>query len=405
MYANISLDQNIENVNHEERLTMKKTALTLLTLTLVLVFPVLGQENPCDQAYIKAMTTPDANQRAKLLKDYLAQCGSKGSQYENFAYANLCTIAYSGKTAAETLEYGEKALALGGLDDLMKYQVLVTVAAIYGQQGQNLAKAKTYAQQAIQIGKDQNNNQLIGAATYVQGQVQEKSKDFKGASNSYITAYNILKNKQIASELKKVAKALYDTKAYSDSAKAWKVCVDVSNDYACIVYLANSLNRSGQKDQALTYYKQAYAKEKKGDVAYNIGVILASKTNSDNNGSSEAIKYLLDASFLSEANSKKAMDLAQRLFFNHEVQGYNEKIKELETRGKTIEALTASFNDKFGEKEEEDLSDAEKTEMDKLLKQIEAEQNAVEKLQSEQEQALDKFNALVDQTKKRLSIA
>jgi hypothetical protein len=226
----------------------------------------------------------------------------------------------------------------------------------------------------------------------------------KGASNSYISAYNILKNKQIATDLKKVAKGLYDAKAYSDAAKAWKVCVGVSNDYACIVYLANSLNRSGQKDEALTYYKQAYAKQKKGDVAYNMGVIIASKSNSNNNGSSEAIKYLLDASFLSQANSKKAMDLAQRLFFNHEVPGYNDKIKELADKSTNLESLTKSFNDKFGEKDEEDLSDAEAAEMEKILKQIEAEQKAIEKIQVEQQQALEKFNALIEQTKKRLGI-
>jgi tetratricopeptide (TPR) repeat protein len=350
------------------------------------------------------VTTADAGQRAKLLKDYLAQCGGKGSQYENFAYANLCVTPYSGKTAAEIIEYGEKAINLGGLDELMKFQILVTVAAVYGQQGKNLAKAKNYAQQAIQLGKAQNKNQLVGAAYYVQGQVQQKSNDLKGASSSYISAYNILKNKQIANDLKKVAKGLYDAKAYSDAAKAWKVCVGVTNNYACIVYLANSLNRSGQKDEALTYYKQAYTKQKKGDVAYNIGVLLASKSNPNNNGSSEAIDYLLDASFLSQANSKKAMDLAQRLFFNHETPGYNEKIKDLSDRVTKLETLTNSFNEKFGEKDEEDLTDAENAEMEKILEQIESEQKAIEKLQTEQQQALEKFSALVEQTKTRLDI-
>ncbi|MGB3862445.1 MAG: hypothetical protein WA915_10195 [Candidatus Aminicenantaceae bacterium] len=383
---------------------MKRSALTVITLTLLLVFPVFSQENSCDQAYIKAITTADAGQRTQLLKDYLAQCGGKGSQYENFAYANLCVTPYSGKTAAETIEYGEKAITLGGLDDLMKFQVLITVAAVYGQQGTNLAKAKNYAQQALQLGKAQDNNQLVGAAYYVQGQVQQKSNDLKGASSSYISAYNILKNKQIANDLKKVAKGLYDAKAYADAAKAWKVCVGVANDYACVVYLANSLNRSGQKDEALTYYKQAYTTQKKGDVAYNIGVLLASKSNSNKNGSSEAITYLLDASFLSEANSKKAMDLAQRLYFNHEVPGYNEKIKDLSDRSTKLETLTSGFNEKFGEKDEEDLSDAEKTEMEKILKQVETEKKAIEKLQAEQQLALEKFNALVEQTKTRLGI-
>jgi hypothetical protein len=112
----------------------------------------------------------------------------------------------------------------------------------------------------------------------------------------------------------------------------------------------------------------------------------------------------LDASFLSQANSKKAMDLAQRLFFNHEVPGYNDKIKELSDRSANLEALTKKFNDEFGEKDEEDLSDAEKAEMEKILKDIEAEQKAIEKIQAEQQEALEKFNALIEQTKKRLGI-
>jgi len=98
------------------------------------------------------------------------------------------------------------------------------------------------------------------------------------------------------------------------------------------------------------------------------------------------------------------MDLAQRLFFNHEVPGYNDKIEELSDRGTKLETLTNSFNEKFGEKDEEDLTDAENAEMEKILEQIEAEQKAIEKLQIEQQQALEKFNALVEQTKTRLDI-
>jgi DNA repair exonuclease SbcCD ATPase subunit len=98
------------------------------------------------------------------------------------------------------------------------------------------------------------------------------------------------------------------------------------------------------------------------------------------------------------------MDLAQSLFFNHEVPGYNEKTKNLSDRGTKLETLTNSFNEKYGEKDEEDLSDAENAEMEKILKQIEAEQKAIEKLQAEQQQALEKFNSLVEQTKTRLGI-
>jgi hypothetical protein len=42
--------------------------------------------------------------------------------------------------------------------------------------------------------------------------------------------------------------------------------------------------------------------------------------------------------------------------------------------------------------------------MEKMLKDIEAEQKAIEKIQAEQQEALEKFNALVEKTKERLGI-
>ena len=103
--------------------------------------------------------------------------------------------------------------------------------------------------------------------------------------------------------------------------------------------------------------------------------------------------------------NKDSLDLAQRLFFNHEVPGYNDQIKMLESKNKNIVSLTNTFNSKYGEKDEEDLSDTEKAEMEKILKQIETEQKAVETLQAEQKKALEKFQALIAQTKTRLGIS
>jgi len=383
---------------------MRKTAVTATVLIFFLCSLSIAQENPCDESYIKAMTANDPGQRAKLLKDYLTQCQGKDSQYENFAYAQLCLTPYPGKTENETIQNGEKSLALGGLDDITKYQVLITVASMYAKTGTNLDKAKTYAVQAAEIGKAQNNNQLIGAANYVEGQILSKAKDYKGAVNAYVRSYNILKNKEIAGELAKLGKSLYDAKAYADAVNALKVAAPVLGNLGTTVLYAQALHRSGNKGEALKYYKQAYTQQKSGELAYNIGLILAEKSNPGNNGSAEAIKYLLAASFLSETNSQKAMELAQGLYFNHEVPGYNEKIKELENRNKALVDLTSAFNSKFGEKDEEDLSDAEKAEMAKLLKQIEAEQKAVAAIQAQQQGALEKFQALVAQTKANLGI-
>ena len=390
---------------------MRKTAITSLTL-LVFLCSLLPAQNANNETYIKAMTTPDPNQKARLLKDYVAN--NRGSQYENFACAELCTLQYSGKTPAETIQYGERALELGGLDALKKSQVLIMVASIYTSQGQNLPKASDYAAQVVQIAKANKNsdlapastwNQLQGAGAYLQGQALEKTKNYKGAVDAYIIAYNMLKNKQIIQDLKKLGKALYDGKAYRDAENALKIAATEGKDFASIYLYANALNKNGKTEEALSNYKMAYMKQKSGAIAFNIGIILAKKAERNASFTDEALNYLLDASFLSQANSKKAMQMAESLYFLSKKElKYNENVQELQQRSKKLEELTNTFNDKFGDKEEEDLSDKEKTEMESMLKQIEAEQAAVKKLEAETQAALQGFQQLIEKAKKRLGI-
>jgi len=394
---------------------MRKTALTTFILILFSFTSLHAQNNEADQAYIKAMTTPDINQRIPLLKAWITKYAGKGTQYENYVYAELCRTPYKGKTAKETIEYGEKALALGGLDDLFSCQVYIQVSAVYSQLGQNLEKAKNYAMQVIQLAKnnkDNNNsaspaqwNQFIGAGYFAHGQALEKAKDLKGAVDSYINSYNILKNKQIADNLKKIGKSLYDFKFYNEAEEALKISSSVLKDFGSYALYAKCLYRNGKKEEALKNFKIAYMKEKSGEIAYNIGIILAGKAKRDPSVSNEAIDFLLEASFLSPVHSQKAMELAENLFFvsNKDLK-YNEKVKELLDRGKKLEELTNAFNNKFGEKDEEDLTDDEKKEMKTMLANIEAEKEAIAKLDTETKAALDKFKALIERTKKRLGI-
>ena len=182
-----SFGESYYSTDFYERLKMRKTAIATLTL-LVFLCSLLPAQNANNETYIKAMTTPDPNQKAQLLKEYVTN--NRGSQYENFACAELCTLPYNGKTAAETIKYGERALELGGLDALKKCQIIVTVANTYVSLGQNLPKARNYAGQVIQIAKNNRNsdlapaatwNQLQGAGAYLQGQALEKTKNYKGA--------------------------------------------------------------------------------------------------------------------------------------------------------------------------------------------------------------------------------
>ena len=394
---------------------MKKTALTTLIMILF-ISSSLPAQIEANQDYIKAMTTSIASQKVKLLKEYLAKYAGKGTQYENFVYAALCVQNYAGKTARETIEYGEKALALGGLDDLTKCRILITVSGIFSQRGQNLEKAKNYASQVIQIAKTNKNkqstdatpaqwNKFIGAGYFTHGQALEKSKYLKEAVDSYINSYNILKDAQIANSLKDVGKSLYKFKFYKDAEKAFEIPVSVLKDFISYAFYAKTLYKNKKKEEALKYFKLAYGKQRSGEMAFYIGIILADKTKSNPSVSQEAMRYLLEASFLSAANSKKAMELAESIFFTSERNTkYNQNVKELQKLSKKLESLTNKFNKKFGEKDEEDLSDAELKEMDNMLKDIEFEEMDIQKIKAEQKIVLENFNKLIEETKQRLGV-
>lgn len=394
---------------------MRKAILSSLMVVLVLTAYLPAQDNDCNESYIKAMTANSVTERYNLLKSWVANCAGKGTQYENFAYAALATLPVKERSAQETVDYGEKALSLGGLDDSSKYQVLISAASGYIVLEKNLQKAKDYAGQAIQIaqtnmkkGPDAGDpaqwNQLIGAGYYVQGQALEKENNLKGAVTAYISSYNILKNKQIIAPLAKIGQSLYNDKSYADAEKALNLSASVLKDFGSTALYAKCLHRAGKKNEALTQYKLAYSKQRNGEIAYNIGLILAADIQNNGGDTDEAIRYLLEASFLSEANTKQAMSLAEQLYFNYKDKSYNEKVKQLGEKSKELENLTSEFNKKFGEKEEEELSEAEKTEMDSMLKKIEGLQKEIETLQTDQAAALEKFNQLVSQTKQRLGI-
>lgn len=395
------------------RSEMRKVILSSLMVILVFSAYLPAQSNDCNESYIKAMTANSITERYNLLKAWIANCEGKGTQYENFAYAALCTLQVKGRSAQETVDYGEKALSLGGLDDSTKYQVLINVVSGYILLGQNLSKARGYADQSIQIAQSNKKrgpdagdpaqwDKLIGAGHYLKGQVLEKENNLKGAVTAYTNSYNILKNKQIAQTLAKLGQSLYNSKNYADAEKALKLASTVLRDFGSVALYAKALHRGGKKSEALTQYKLAYGKQKNGEIAYNVGLILAADVQ-DNGGSvDEAIKYLLEASFLSAANTKQAMNLAQQLYFNYKDKTYNEKVKQLGEKSKELENLTNEFNKKFGEKDEEDLTEAEKTEMDSMLEKIEGLQKEIETIQAEQAASLEKFEQLVEQTKKRL---
>lgn len=396
---------------------MKKIGLTVLALMLV-SGSLLQAQSECDQSYIKAMTANSPAERATLLKDFLAKCAGKGSQYENFANANLCLIPFPGKTEQDFINYGEKALQVGGLDDFTKAQVLTTLASVYHRQ--NPDKAKAYANQVIELAKAAKAkeseaanagqwNALIGGGYFALGQAQARAKDNKAAIDSFQNAYNLLKDPRqsalIISEIKRIGRAMYEAKAFADAEKAFRVVYQANpKDTESLALIARCLYNMGKTDEAVTMMKDAYAKNKNGDMAYNIGIILAKQAGASNPTlSAEAIRYLVEASLLSPTHSKKAMDLAQNMFLGADKE-WNNRVKSIQESSKLIEDWTKTFNSRFEGKSEDDLSTDQKREFRKLRENIDKENKTLEKLQAEQKVTMDKFLKLLDEAKQRLGI-
>jgi hypothetical protein len=393
---------------------MKKTVLITLALTFFISSLALSQNDEAHSAYLQAMGAPTLAQKIQLLKNYINKYKGQGTQYEHYAYANLCILSSQTSNLNEAIDYGENALLLGGLDDYTKTQVLFVLSTIYTKQGKNLEKAKNYAMQVVELSRVNKNkksattnanqwDKLMGAGYYTHAQAQEKAKQLKGAAESFIKSYEILKNPQIGKDLKNVGKALYKFKFYKDAEEAFRVAYQILGDYESGSFYAKTLFKNNKKDEALTNFKKVYSKQRSGEVAFYIGIILAENGKKDASVSQEAIQYLLEASFLSPSNSEQARALAESLFFHSaEAGNYNEKVKELTELTKKLEEMTELFNENFGDKNEDELSNKEKKEIESWLKDIEALEVKIKKIEADQNVIVQKFNRLLEETKNRL---
>lgn len=395
---------------------MKKAVLCAIVAAVFLSGVAYGQSES-DQAYIKAMTANTPAERVTLLKDFLSKFAGKGSQYENFANANLCLIGWQGKTDQETIGYGEKALALGGLDNVMKCQILTNVAAMCIKQGQ-ADKAKSLAGQLIQAATEAkakepeaaNWNELIGAGHYLTAQALDKAKDVKGALASYMTSYGILKDAKpstasaILAEVKKLAKSLYDAKNYADAEQAFRTLAQANpKDTESQALIAQCLYKAGKVDEAMTLWKETFAKSRSGDLAYNIGITLAKEAKTNPALTNDAIRYLLDAAFLSPAKSKDARALAESLYFSSDKE-WNNRVKLMHESKALIDDWAKTINTKFGDKSEEDLTPDQKREYRKIKESIDKEQKTLDALNAQQKAGVEGFNKLLESEKSKLGI-
>jgi len=388
---------------------MKKAILSTLALFLFAGGIALAQSE-CDSLYIKAMQANSPQERAQFLKEFLSKCGGKGNQYENFANAFLCTGQFQ-KTDQETIAYGEKALALGGLDDQIKSQVLTTLAVITNKLGQNPEKTKEYANQLMQIAtamkakepENVNWNTLIGLGHFIIGQTNDKAKNFKGALDSYQTSYGILKDAKILAEMKKIAKILYESKAYTEAERVFRFLAQANpKDMESQTLIAQCLYKAGKTNEALALWKESFAKTKSADLAYNIGITLAREAKTNPALTNDAIRYLIDTALLS-AKYKDAQGMAEGLYFSNDKE-WNNRVKQWQESKQLIDDWAKTINTKFGDKSEDDLTPDQRREYRKIKDLIDKEQKVLDELEAKQKAGLEGFNRLLAEEKQKLGI-
>ncbi len=203
--------------------------------------------------------------------------------------------------------------------------------------------------------------------------------------------------------VRKLGKTYVDAKNFAEAEKVYRAIYNQSKDPNDAILLGQLLNRAGKNDEALALLKEAYTKKKTGEVAFSIAVILANKAKTDPSVVNEAVRYSLEAAFLPNPNSEKAKEMAEGLFFtmNKDLK-YNETVLAIQNKVRELDDLTKVFNERFGGKSEDELTDKDKKKIKEFQADIDALQAEIDKLKKQQEAAIAKFNQLMEETRRRL---
>jgi tetratricopeptide (TPR) repeat protein len=381
---------------------MKRTLLAIVTLSFLCAGLAVAQSP--DEEYLKAMQISDNCQKVQALEAYLAKYAGQGTTNEHWAYAYYCLTPCASKNAVKAAEYGEKALGMAAIDDATKLQIIIAVPQLYYSAGQ-AAKGDAGARKLIDFGKSVSDAkkaaQLQAAGYLLIGQFAEKSGNFGPAAENYITAYGILKDPSISKQLNGLANTLYKGGKYAEAEQVFRKFYDADKGPESAALLGQTLYKQGKVNEALAVYREGYAKKRTAPLAQNIAIILNSQVKTDPSKTAEAIDANIEAALLNASQQKNFLGQAQNLFVGQDKE-LASSYGKIEEHSKAIEEFTKTYNSKIEGKSEDDLSDADKRILKQLEANIEAEKQAIEKIQAGQKGVLDKFNARVTQVRQRL---
>jgi tetratricopeptide (TPR) repeat protein len=375
---------------------MKRTLIA--TVTLVLLGAGLLAAQSADEDYLKAMQISDNCQKVQALDAYITKYAGQGTTNEHWAYAYYCLTPCASKNAQKAADYGEKALAMPGIDGQTKIGLLATIPGLYDSAGQ-ADKAKAAARRLSDFGKASSDPKLgprLHASGYILiGQFAEKAGDYGAAAES------ILKDPSISKQLNSLAATLYKGQKFAEAEKVFRQFYAADQGPESAALLGQTLYKQGKIDEALTIFKEGYAKKKTPSLALNVAIILNGQVKANPSKTNEAISALIEAALLNPPQQKNLMGQAQNLFVGQD-KDLASSYAKIEEHKKAIEEFTKTYNSKIEGKSDDDLSDADKRVLKKLEDNIKIEEQAIASIQAGQKGVLDKFNALVAQVRNRL---
>lgn len=381
---------------------MKRTLIAVMTLSFLCAGLAVAQSP--DEEYLKAMQISDNCQKVQALEAYLAKYAGQGTTNEHWAYAYYCLTPCPSKSAQKAAEYGEKALGMAGIDGATKLQLMVAVPQLYYSAGQT-DKADAAARKLIDFGKGlsdaKTGSQLHATGYFLIGSAAEKAGDNTKATENYILAYNAFKDPNIVKQIRTLADKLYKAQKFADAEQVLERFYAADQGPESATVYAQTLHKQGKTEKALAIFREAYAKKKTGPLAQNIAIILNGQVKTDPSKTAEAIDANIEAALLVPAQQKNFLGQAQNLFVGQDKE-LAASYGKIEEHSKAIEEFTKTYNSKIEGKSEDDLSEADKRILKQLEANIEAEKQAIEKIQAGQKGVLDKFNARVAQVRQRL---
>jgi len=381
---------------------MKRTILA--TVALILALAGFAAAQSADEDYLKAMQISDNCAKVQALDAYISKYAGQGTANEHWAYAYYCLTPCASTNPQKAAEYGEKAFGMAGIDNDTKFKLMVAVPQYYYKAGQT-DKADAAARKLIDYGKGLSDpklgNQLQAGGYVMIGQAAEKSANYGKAAENYITAYGIFKDPSISKVLNGLAAALYKGGKFAEAEQVFRQFYAADQGPESAALLGQTLYKQNKVDEALAIFKEGYAKKRTGSLAQNIAVILNSKVKTDPSKTMEAVTANIEAGLLNPAQQKNFLGMAQNLFVGQDKE-LASSYDQIAEHNKAIEEFNKTIGTKFEGKSEDELSDADKRLLKTLEGNIEAEKQAIAKIQASQKGVLDKFNALVAQIRTRL---